>query len=244
MRGQEMIRAMYLGAVCFCIAVVAASCSNNEENDNNTCEKSTNIVVAVEVFEKQHGQTRTERLESKCRHLVAKTYLEPGEKSMHEVILDVCKEIGELPKEQALPLFDKWIDMAIDQPVTNVSHSERVRLFEQLFDIVFFAINSSRDMRTDPLDNWDILFRFYAKCTDEITAVEYRLKSQGAHQHGSLYTYLRSLKVCFKNWVYRMEVVFFNMYSKGLTDEQKADIRRRFDGLKKYMDTPPKFPGG
>ena len=29
-----------------------------------------------------------------------------------------------------------------------------------------------------------------------------------------------------------------------LTEEQKADILRRFDELKKYMDTPPNFPGG
>ena len=74
--------------------------------------------------------------------------------------------------------------------------------------------------------------------------MEESLESKGWPQHSPSYMYLRVFRGDVKNWVYRLGTVFFDVYSNGLTEEQKADVIRRFDKLEKYIDAPPNFPGG
>jgi len=253
MKRMEMSRAMCQYAAYLCIVCAVASCRNGDgagetySSASNDCKRATNVVGTFAIVKEPHAQTQVERLEADCRRLVGKTHLAPEEHSMYDVILGLCKEIRKLPKDDALPLFDRWIDMAIEQPVTNANHTIRARLFEQAFDIVFFAINSSLDMRTDHFEHWDKVFRFYDKCTKEIMTMEKNLECQGWPQHSPSYMYLRLFRGDVKNWVYRIRTVFFDVYSNGLTEEQKADVIRRFDELKKYIDTPttpPNFHGG
>jgi len=92
------------------------------------------------------------------------------------------------------------------------------------------------------------MFSFFAKYTDEITSVEKSLPATDSKYWSwkdiEKGTYLCGIRGDFKTWVHVMRDFYFPELSNGLTEEQKADILRRFDELKKYMDTPPNFPGG
>ena len=158
MKQTEVIRAARLCEACLCIVLAMTSCSKgNEDAKNVGGENPTGVVTVAEV---PRELTKVERLEGECRRLVISAERKRGEKSTSYVINDLCRKIHELPREEALPLLDRWIEMAIKHPVTNANYSIRARMFEQAFDIVFFAINSSLDMRTDHFDHWDKVFRF------------------------------------------------------------------------------------
>ena len=54
---------------------------------------------------------------------------------------------------------------------------------------------------------------------------------------------MRGLKGDLKMWVRVIRDFHFPKLSEGLSEEQKADILRRFDELKKYTEMPPNFRG-
>ena len=244
MKNSEMIKVIWHGVICLCIIIVATSCDNDSDshgergNVKGGSESPTCAVVVPKEL------TQVELLEAECRRLVISAERKRGEKSTSYVINDLCRKIHELPREEALPLLDRWIEMAIKHPVTNANYSIRARMFEQAFDIVFFAINSSLDMRTDHFEHWDKVFRFYDKCTKEIMAMEKSLESQERPQHSPSYMYLRLFRGDVKNWVYRIRTVFFDVYSNGLTEEQKADVIRRLDEVEKFTVSSPSLSSG
>ena len=242
---SEITKRMCKCTVFLCIAWTMVSCSKgNEAGKNNdsevvNLESPTGIVIAVEAPKEQ---TKAERLEEKCRVLAVGTELKRGEKSSFHALNDLCKEIRELPKEEALQLFDKWIDMAVEQPLTNANYSSRYTALEQSFHVVLFAFLSSLNMRESPFEHWNKVFCFYAKCTDEITAMEEHLKGRDCRQYSSSYRYLRSLRECLKNWIHTIRSIFPTELSKGLTEEQKVDILRRFKEVEKFTVPPPHAP--
>lgn len=208
-------------------------------------EKATNAVVAVEAPEKL---TQVERLEAECRRLVVEPERNQNGKDVLLAINELCKEIRKLPKEEALPLLDRWIEMAIEQPLTYANYSTSAKLPERFFHIAFFSFMTSQSMRSDTYGHWDKMFRFFAKYTDEITAEERHIKEldtlpTNLHYKYKHFRYLHDLQLCTENWVYMITTVYRDiLLDRGLTEEQRSDILHRLEEVKKYTVPPPDSP--
>ena len=243
MKQTAIIRGAYNAIALFGIVIVVTSCDNNlRENGNgrDVSESSSDTVVVVEA---QKELKPIKRLEAECRRLMVEPERNLGRMDELLTISELCKKIRELPKEEALPLFDWWIEKAIEQPLTYANYSINDKLSERFFHIVFFSFMASQSMRPDPFDHWDKMFRFFAKYTDEITTVEKDVLKYGWLQTSRLYLYLQDLKLCIENWVYMITTVYRDiLLDKGLTEEQKADILRRLDEVKKYTVPPSHSP--
>lgn len=251
MKLTEMSRLICKVVSSLCMALVVASCGNGGDagaevgNGKADGEKATNAVVTVEAPEKL---TQVDRLEAECRRLVVEQERKPEGKDVLLAICELCKEIRNLPKEEALPLLDCWIEMAIEQPLTYANYSTSAKLPERFFHIAFFSFMTSQSMRSDTYGHWDKMFRFFAKYTDEITAEERRIKDldqlqTNLHQKYKHFRYLHDLQLCTENWVYMITTVYRDiLLDRGLTEEQKADILRRLDEVKKYTVPPPNSP--
>ena len=254
MKHLEMIRITCQSVACLCMVCSMTSCSNGDEvGGKRNCNSSdrectTNVACVVATVEKPRVLTQEERIMADCKHLVVLKRTKTGEKSTRKIINELCNEICSLPREQALPLLDQFVDMAISQQVTVTNYTLRSAWYEQLFYVIHDAFCSAQYLQKESYERWDKLFGFFAKCTDEITSVEKTLPLTDSRFWGRKNEdrgmYLLGIRGDFKTWVHGMRDFYFPELSKGLTEEQKADILRRFDELKKYMDTPPNFPGG
>ena len=245
MKQTEAIRAARLCVACLCIVLAMTSCSKgNGDAKNVGGENPTGVVVVTGT---PREVTTVERLEGECRRLVAEAGRIKG--WTWSVSCDLCNEICKLPKEEALSLLDRLLEMAIECPVTNANSSAILGKHKDLFEIVLCSFIASQGLRENSFEEWDKVFRFFKKYTDEIMVEKKRIKELD-QPHTNLYykykhsRYLQDLQLHVENLVHNAKTVFSNTLSKGLTEEQKADILRRFDELKKYMDTPPNFPGG
>ena len=251
MKRTEMSRLICQVVSCLCMALAVTSCGNGGDtgaevgNGKAEGKKATNAVVAVEEPEKL---TQVERLEAECRRLVVEPERNQNGKDTLLAINELCKEIRKLPKEEALPLLDRWIEMAIEQPLTYANYSTSAKLPERFFLIAFFSFMASQSMRSDTYGHWDKMFRFFAKYTDEITVEERRIKDldqlqTNLHQKYKHFRYLHDLQLCTENWVYMITTVYRDiLLDRGLTEEQKADILHRLDEVKKYTVPPPNSP--
>ena len=248
MKRLKMIRSLCLRVACLCIVLMVTSCGNrnNAELESNNVEGDgecpTNAVVAVET---PREPTQRERLEAESRRLVIGAGQIKG--WAWSASCDLCNKICELPKEEALPLLDRLIEMAIEQPVTNANKSATLGRHKDLFQIVLCSFIASQGLRANSFEEWDKVFRFFAKYTDEITAEERRIKELDRPQTNLYFKYkhfrrLQDLQLYVENLVHNTRTVFSNTLSKGLTEEQKVDILRRLDEVKKYTVPPPNSP--
>ena len=248
MKRTEMIRAVCLRSVCLCIAWTLTSCSNKNDveleinNVDVARQCPTGAVVAVETPQEL---TQVERLEAESRRLVSEAGRTKG--NAWSASCDLCNEICKLPKEEALPLLDRLLEMAIEQPVTNANKSATLEKHEDLFQIFLCSFIASQGLRANSSGEWDKVFRFVAKYTDEITAEERRIKELDRQQVNLYYKhkhfrYLQDLQLYVVNLVHNTRTVFSNTLSKGLTEEQKADILRRFKEVEKFTVPPPHSP--
>ena len=254
MKRTEISRRICQGVACLCVAWTMTSCSEGiksgeESNDKGGgCGVATNAACAVAPVERTHVLTQEERFVAEFKHLVVLKRVRTGEKSTQKVINELCNEISSLPREQALPLLDQFVDMAISQQVTETGYNSRLAWYAQLFYVVHDAFCFAQYLQKESFERWDKLFSFFAKYTDEIASVKKTLPATDwkywSWKDIEKGTYLSRICSDFKTWVHVMRDFYFPELSKGLTEEQKADVLRRFDELKKYMDTPPNFPGG
>ena len=249
MKQTEIIKTVYLCVSLASIVLVATSCGKNRR-ECGKCreanESSTNVAVVVKTPEKSSEPTQEERFMAEFKKLVVLKRTKKGEKSTWKIINELCNEICALPKFQAAPLLDKFVDMAISQPVTETDYNLRQSWFEQLFYVIHDAFCSAQYLQKGSFEHWERLFSFFKKYTDEITSVEKTLSLTDSRLGAGTNRgrYLLGIRADLKQWVHVMRDFYFPELSKGLTEEQKANILRRFDELKKYMDTPPNFPGG
>ena len=246
MKQTVIIRCVCTGAACLCIAIATTSCGKGdytEKKDGSVNVSGANTTNAVVVIEASRKLTQVERLEAECRRLVVEPERKLGGKEELLAISELCKEIRNLPKEEALPLLDRWIEMAIDHPLTYANYSTNAKLSERFFHIAFFSFMASQSMCPNPYDHWDKMFCFFSKYTNEITAVEKDIKKHGCLQTSRSYLYLHDLQLCTENWVYMITTVYRDiLLDRRLTAEQKADIIRRLDEVKKCTVPPPHSP--
>ena len=92
-------------------------------------------------------------------------------------------------------------------------------------------------------ENWEELVKFMRKYVDEILSLEKTLPSNDCSHWSRVNQrtghYLSTLKGSLKTWLNVARLSFKSDLTQGLTEEQKADILRRFDELQKYTADPP-----
>ncbi len=253
MNSAEIIRAVYQGVTFVNLALVVVACNNGSGsreggNGRDAHAPPTNVVIAVETLEKIHEPTQEERFFSEFKQLVVLKRTRTGEKSTQKIINELCNEICALPKDQALPLLDQFADMAISQPITETNYTLRTAWFGQLFYVIHDAFCFSQYLQQESFEHWDKLFNFFEKYTDEITSVKRSLPTTDSRFWGQKNwdrgRYLIGIQDDLKQWVHVMRDFYFPELGKGLTEEQKADIIRRFAEVEKFTVPPPSLSSG
>ena len=92
------------------------------------------------------------------------------------------------------------------------------------------------------------MFRLYSKYVNEIVSMEKMLPKGDFGSWDSVdksrHLYLRDIRAHLSAWIRAMQGFDFPKLTKDFTEEQKADIMRRFKEVEKYTVTPPHYPGG
>ena len=153
---------------------------------------------------------------------------------------DLCREIcGMHDAEESSSLLDQLLKMTVEHRVDDTILYHRQIRYRCLWSVAMNAFCFAQEKHSQDFEYWDKLFGFYAKYTDEIKAVECsQIKTYESNR------YLLGIKDDFKMWLHVMRDLYFPRLSQGLTEEQKADILRRFDELQKYTAEPPDCAGG
>ena len=164
---------------------------------------------------------------------------------VQERLRSICEKIAGLSdREVALALYDDLLEMAICQPIPqSENYYERQNEYTKHWFIAYNAFMAAQLMRDKDYECWDKLFRFYGKYVDEICALEDVCKCASRNDFSTASTrklnYLKGLRGNLDVWLHVMRDLKFPRLSQGLTEEQKADILRRFDELQKYTAEPP-----
>ena len=158
----------------------------------------------------------------------------------------LCREVCELPKEEAVSILDKFINltMAAQPPaVTNSAskhswpaYNARSAWFEKMFFMFGTVFPASLRLRNGSFEYWDVLFRFLGRYTDEISEVEKSLSTtgRGVMQQSDKRHYLLCFKGNLGTWIHITRRSVERRLGEGLTEEQKADVMRRLDEVAKF----------
>ena len=246
MKRMEMSRMICHVVVSLCMALTVTSCGNGGDagaevgKGNAGGEGTTNVIVAVEA---PKVLTHEDKLEAEFKRIILDVRTRDAD------IDKMNQNISQLPDQQeSLRLYDRLLEMAIAQQVSTTNYNHRSAQYYKLWFSALYSFLGAQRRQDGDFAYWDKMFSFFAKYTDEITSVEKSLPATDSKYWSwkdiEKGTYLCGIRGDFKTWVHVMRDFYFPELSKGLTEEQKADILRRFDELKKYMDTPPNYPGG
>ena len=239
------------GIVLACLAVVilAASCRKTDETSISDEGKAkppcaeTRVEVKNAQIEAEMSQDA--RYKAEFERLVASSNMTVVATERQTSAL--CDEISRLPdKEYALRLYDRFLDLAIAQKVTETNLYFRAVWYEQLFYVGSETFYRGQSMKKESLERWNRFFRFLEKYTDEIVSVEKTIQKDG-----SRYLNLASFRSDMEKRDYlfkfrgRLEVEIrrfrkctFPSLSEGLTEGQKADILRRFEEIETFTVMP------
>ena len=235
--------------VSFVIALVATSCRRNDEVQP-TYDKDEKLSARVEKLPlaapAEKSLSRDERYKAEFERLAVSANMTVNDTASQ--VCALCNEIYKLPdKGEALRLLDQFLEVAIAQEVTKTNYYSRQNWYSKLFYIARGSFGFSQLLRKESFESWDNLFRFFGKFTNEIVSVEKSLPmecekwSESDWEKGS---YVYKLMGDLEQDIRTMRRAHFPDLSEGLTEEQKADILRRFDELQSYTVPPTNFPFG
>lgn len=233
----------------FAMAFVATSCRRNDEVQQ-TQDKDKKLSARVEtsplVAQTEKPMSRDERYKAEFERLAVSSNMTV--RASASQVSALSTEIYKLPdKRDSLRLLDQFLETAISQNVSETNYYARQNWYRQLFYIARCSFGYSQLLRKESFESWDNLFRFFGKFTNEIVNVEKSLPvdcdkwSDSDWEKGS---YVYKLKGDLEQDIRTMRCFHFPDLSEGLTEDQKADIHRRFDELQTYTLTPTNFPFG
>ncbi len=249
MKQSEIISALLQGAVYLCITLAVASCGKVNDVEGKIgdgyhgCESTADTVVGARAVEQSRKPTREEKLEAEFKNIIFNSLA--GEEDVRQM----NQNISRLPNQQdALHLYDRLLDMAVSQQISTTNYSHRAAQYYKLWFAALYSFLGVQRRQGGDFAYWDKMFGFLGKYADEITAMEKSLPAtdylRWSGDDVEKGIYLHKFRGDFRTWVRVMRDFYFPELNKSLTEEQKADILRRFDELKRYMDTPPNFPFG
>ncbi len=218
--------------VVIAIAQALSSCGKHENNmrEPNPTEQRRTLSQAAK-YEAE--------VNSLMRNLNARL------EDVREIANVLCMNISRmLDKQDALRLYDMLLEKAISYSVSDAAEYRRRQIqYEKLWFISFNAFVDAQSIDSVNTGRWDKMFCFFEKRVEEIRDIE-EICRQGRGLNPTKATkqrrdYLRGIKGDLGLWLHVMRDLYFPRLSQGLTEEQKADILRRFDELQKYTAEPP-----
>ena len=236
-------------SVSFAMVLVATSCRRDDEvraapaNDKKLSSRVETLPLAAPA---EKAMSRYERYKAEFERLAVSSNMTV--RASASQVSALTTEIYKLPdKGEALRLLDLFLEMAISQHVSETNYYARQNWYRQLFYVARGSFGFSQLLRKESFESWDNLFRFFGKFTNEIVSVEKSLPmecekwSESDWEKGS---YVYKLMGDLEQDIRTMRRAHFPDLSEGLTEEQKADILRRFDELQSYTVPPTNFPFG
>jgi len=246
MNKVETIKIASIGAVCVGIGLMVTLCgicSRERECVNRKVddECSTNTAIAIEAIERPNEQTQKEEVEAEFRRIIYDV------RAGDDDIEKMNQRISQMTNHQeALLMYDKLLEMAITHNVSSTNYNSRSAQYYKLWFAALYSFLGVQRRQGGDFSYWDKMFQFLSKYTDEITSVEKTLPLTDSRFWGrkdkDRGRYLLGIRGDFKTWVHVMRDFYFPELSKGLTEEQKADILRRLDEVKKYTVPPSHSP--
>ena len=232
--------------VCCSSLLLVASCKKAEEIPSKTAgesrpaEKGESGIQTPCAAETNVVLTKSEAYEREFRRFALGEHMTVD--VVEHGINKVCNEIAKtLDEREAVRLFDLLGEIARTQTLLNTSYYKRENHLLKLWHLSMNAFVFAQYRRQESFEDWDRLFLFFKRYTDEIAEVEQRMKTPGklnGRQRGEQRSYLRSLKSELKQEVYEIRKFFFPNISRKLTEDQKADILRRFEEVEKCTTMP------
>ena len=161
-------KVLFQSVAALCLFAVATSCRKEGG-------KSPGVVSG------HHVPTQRERYEAEIERIVVGSNMTVFATEM--AANRICNEIDKAVDEQeAILLFDKMCDLAlkkpIDAPASYNLHSSfnwRLNYLLQLWHVTLDAFCFAQNHRQESFADWDRLFMFFKRCTDEIRNSERRI---------------------------------------------------------------------
>lgn len=235
-------------SVWFVIALTMASCDSRKDGGEDVALAN----VEEPANESNKELSRAEMFEAEFRRVMYTNYSAVSIKNSIEACRATCNildEVAKLSADESLPLLDKFMDMTLEaslDPVTNYPsqykysrpiHVTRRAWFEKMFFIARETFYASMKLRRDPYEDWDKLFAFFGKFTNEVAMV----RSCPPIYNEEKIDYLLDIKGAFSTYVHVVRDLDLKHHKTMPTESQKAEIFRRFDELEKYVEklVPP-----
>ena len=241
-------RMRFLNMLLVC-CFLATSCQKTEESAVDKVKESS-LAAAAEEMSPTFGSTTNandllrENYEKEFARFVVSSNMTVRDTEFG--INKLCNEIDRnADVKEAMLLFDKLGEMAINQYVSETNYYCRQNWYLQLWHVTLDAFCFAQNHRRESFEDWDRLFRFFKRYTDEISEIENNFPPPD--QFGSRWStkkglYLQGIKADLKEEVHVMRRFYFPKLSEGLTEEQRKDILRRFEEVEKYTALQPDAP--
>ncbi|MCR5750368.1 MAG: hypothetical protein K6G91_00250 [Kiritimatiellae bacterium] len=236
-----------LPAIACCSSLLlVASCKKAEEIPSKTAgesrphEKVESVIQPSCAVETNVVLTKSEAYEREFRRFALGEHMTVDD--VEHGVNKVCNEIAKTgDSKEAVRLFDLLGEIALTQTLLNTNYYKRENHLLKLWYMTMNAFVFAQYRRQESFEDWDRLFLFFKRYTDEISDVEQRMKQPGklnGRQRGELKSYLRALKGDLKQAIHVMRRFGFPYVNGKLTEEQKADIMRRFEEVEKCTTMP------
>lgn len=170
-------------------------------------------------------------------------------RAVQHSVNELCEKIRESSSnEESVRLYDRLLEKATTYVVDEKNYTYRQNWYRRLTHIAMCAFAGAQRALGNDCKYWDKMFDFFKKYAMEIESARQEYMAKDCKDGRVPYTrrsdYIRGLRSDLKGWIHVMRDLKFPRLSQGLTEEQKADILRRFDELQKYTAEPPDCAGG
>lgn len=166
-------------AMTVVIAVMSATTSCDSKSGGGNQNKAT-----VNAEKRPEKMSLPEKCEAEFRQVINSINSTNVACDAQKAVYDILGVVLQLPEDEALPLLDKFFDIANAaslEPITAYPveykdarpiHVRRERWFENMFiGVVSQVLHVSMRLKKDPYDNWDKFFAFFEKGTNELAMV-------------------------------------------------------------------------
>ena len=177
MQFLETTKVVIVVAVVIAVMSATTSCDSKSGSDNQR-------KAAVNAEKRPEKMSLPEKCEAEFRQVINSINSTNVAFDAQKAVYDILGDVLQLPEDEALPLLDKFFDIAnaaslepiIAYPVeykdARPIHVRRERWFENMFvGVVSQVLHVSMRLKKDPYDNWDKFFAFFEKGTNELAMV-------------------------------------------------------------------------
>ena len=222
----------------FVVAATIASCSGDNKAEG----------TVVKLADKDQ-LSQADMYEAEFANMLSSTNLNSRDASKEAC--ELCRKVRRL--DDARLLLGRFVAMVIDakppEAICDVpakdwqNYNRRAAWQEKKFFVFGSIFTDYLQVHGYAFENWEELVKFMRKYVDEILSLEKTLPSNDCSHWSRVNQrtghYLSTLKGSLKTWLNVARLSFKSDLTQGLTEEQKADILRRFDELQKYTADPP-----